>query len=194
MPGQTRAFEKEAPMPAFREKTLNRISALCRIVFIVLILTTLVAALAFFVGVILFMCGTFGYDFFVATGAWDPTEPGYTQCDLVTEGATFALFGGLAVTSYIIAAKMFHAITKTRRPFERARARELKGAAWVNAACAILPAILAVAVSTAGFGTLYVPEDFGIDYDTLINAFILLAFAYIFDYGCILQEQDDELL
>lgn len=181
-------------MPAFREKTLNRISILCRIAFVVLIAIAAFAALAFLIGVILFVCGAFGYDFFIAIGSWNPTEPGFSQCELVTEGATFALFGGLAVTSYVIAAKMFYSIAKTKRPFDRARARELKGVAWVNAACAILPALLAATVSTIGFGTVYVPEDFSIDYDTLINAFILLAFAYIFDYGCILQEQDDELL
>lgn len=116
-------------MPAFREKTLNRISILCRIAFVVLIAIAAFAALAFLIGVILFVCGAFGYDFFVAIDSWNPAEPDFSQYELVTEGATFALLGGLAVTSYVIAAKMFYSIAKTKRPFDRARARELKGVA-----------------------------------------------------------------
>ncbi len=177
-----------------RDKTLNRMAILCRVMSVVFVLASVVCALAFLIGVVLFAMGAFGYDFFITSGGWNPNEPGYSQCEIVTEGVTFALFAALALTSYIIAFKMFSTIAKTRKPFVRARARELKGIAWVNVACAVLPAVIAAIVSTAGFGTPYIPEDFSVDYETIFNALILITFAYIFDYGCILQQQDDELL
>lgn len=181
-------------MPNLRDKTLNHMATLCRIMSILFIFVSIICALAFFIGVILFAAGAFGYQFLTTNGGWNPSEPGFSQRELVTEGVTLSLFAALALTSYLIAFKMFRSIAKTRHPFERARARELKGIAWVNIACAILPAIAAAVVSTLGFGNPYIPEDFGIDYDTLFNAIILITFAYIFDYGCALQQQDDELL
>ena len=181
-------------MITLREKTLARISRLSRVLQIVFIVVFVALIIMFLLATILLLCGGLAYGFLVSEGSLNPAEPGFSQRELVTEGATMLLWSALAGTSFFFAARMFGRIAKTRRPFERDRARELKTVAWLNIATSIAPGILAVVVSTAGFGDPYVPDGFSIDYDTIINSVILLAFAYIFDYGCVLQQQDDELL
>lgn len=181
-------------MIALKEKTLAKISRLSRVLQIVFIVVFAALIVMLLLSALLFACGCFGYEFFVSEGAWSPSDPGFSQRELVTEGATMLLYAALAGLSFFFAARMFGRIAKTKRPFERDRARELKLVAWLNIAASIAPGILAVAVSTAGFGDPYVPDGFSIDYDAILNSVILLAFAYIFDYGCMLQQQDDELL
>ena len=181
-------------MITLKEKTLIKVSRLSRVLQVVFVIVFAALVIMFLLAALLFACGAFGYDFFVSEGSWSPSEPGFSQRELVTEGATTLLFAALAGLSFFFAARMFGRIAKTKRPFERARGRELKTVAWLSIASSVAPAILAAIVSTVGFGAPYVPDGFSVDYDTILNSIILLAFAYIFDYGCVLQQQDDELL
>lgn len=181
-------------MITLKEKTLTKVSHLSRVLQVIFVVVFAALVVMFLLSAVLLVCSGPGYGFFVAEGAWSPSDPGFTQRELATEGATMLAYAALAGLSFLFAARMFGRIAKTKRPFERDRARELKLVAWLNIAASTAPGILAVVVSTAGFGDPYVPDGFSIDYDTILNCVILLAFAYIFDYGCMLQQQDDELL
>ena len=181
-------------MIALQEKTLKRMARLCRAVSVIFYITAVVAALAALLGMLYAVFGIFGYEWMLSEGIVGASEPGFSHCEIVVDGITLALYSLIVCASFFIAARLFGTVARTRRPFVRERARELKGVAWLNIVASILPALVSAAISLGAFATPYVPDGFSIDYDTIIGSLVLLAFSYIFDYGCVLQQQDDELL
>ena len=97
-----------------------------------------------------------------------------------------------------VGARFFRRIAKTGEPFRPERARELFLVADLLVALAIAPGLLEAGALWLGvtlLPTVSYDITYGIlNYGLLIGAFLLLAFARVFSYGCLLQQQDDELV
>ena len=137
------------------------------------------------------------------------TETGtaYLSGSPVSTLANGVVFGGLACAAFALAALMCSKIRRTGVPFASERARELGRVGWLVllAGCAptllhmVLEAIAAAVVNalvesgeilsyalTANFE----PQDL-----MLVSlGIVLVLVGRVFEYGCILQKQDDETL
>lgn len=113
---------------------------------------------------------------------------------------TASLAFGMAVLA--VGARFFHRIGLSGRPFERPRARELSIIGALALAAAIVPNAIGLAISTWAYNTYLIQYQFvwgawgpgAVDgWLVALGAFVLMM-ARVFDYGCILQDQDDRLL
>ena len=117
------------------------------------------------------------------------------------------VFGGLACAGFVVAALMCSKIRRTGVPFAPERARELGRVGWLVLLAGCAPTMLHMlleAIATAVVHALlesgeilsyaltasFEPQD-----QMLVSLGILLVLVgRIFEYGCILQKQDDEML
>lgn len=124
--------------------------------------------------------------------------------ELVSEDGETILSGLLMLIVWMIAdwraARFFHGIVETGRPFELDRARDLKRIAsalmrwsavlfFVNLAFERVLLAIVPGGEAVGFGV--APN---LPFAPYVAGGLLLAIARIWEYGCILQEQDDALL
>lgn len=107
--------------------------------------------------------------------------------------------GGFELALLALGARFFGRIAKTGEPFRRKRARELGAVGVLMVVMSFAPGILLYATMRIGVALLQSswPIAYGIDafsYGLLACGLLVLAFAKVFEYGCILQQQDDELI
>ena len=137
------------------------------------------------------------------------TETGtaYLSGSPVSTLANGVVFGGLACAAFALAALMCSKIRRTGVPFAPERARELGRVGWLVllAGCAptllhmLLEAIAAAVVQTLvesgemlsyALTASFEPQDL-----MLVSlGIVLVLVGRVFEYGCILQKQDDETL
>lgn len=191
-----------------RDKALEEVSALatipafiCRLGYIVYGLQV-VNFIVFTVFVLIL--GTVRGQFQFAQG--DPgdilyqTLDGTLQIGWIQDGhlwVTQALSTVFFFLAFSSATDFFKNIAKTGKPFERVRARELKRVGAMLVLSFIIPDV-------AGMVSLWLTQpyfagmSYGVSYLTqlvpLAVGIVVALFARIFEYGCILQEQDDALL
>ena len=127
---------------------------------------------------------------------------GFSSVTLITEQG-YSAFASLTLPIVMAwalweAGSLLASIARTQRPFERLHARKLGivgmvlaiGSLTINIVGNVLTFALLKALSFTGslsFSRIIEPE-------MLVVGLCILVFARIFDYGCILQEQDDGLL
>lgn len=106
--------------------------------------------------------------------------------------------GGLEVAVLFLGARFFGRIAKTGKPFCRERARELGLIGKLVIVMSFAPCLLMIVTMAIGHLVL---RDWPASYDIALFSYgalacglLILAFAKVFEYGCILQEQDDELV
>ncbi len=108
-------------------------------------------------------------------------------------------FGGLGLAILFLGARFFGRIAREGSPFRRERARELGCIAGLIIVASFAPGLLMLA--SMAVGVALVGSDWALSYEfDLVNyalivcGCLLLVFAKVFEYGCILQEQDDGLV
>lgn len=107
--------------------------------------------------------------------------------------------GGIEAAALFFGARFFGRIAKTGEPFRQERARELGLVAKLVLVLSIVPCLLMLLTMVIGralLGSAW-PCSYEVglfSYGTLVCGFLLAAFAKVFEYGCILQQQDDELV
>lgn len=111
----------------------------------------------------------------------------------VGEGTAFGGFASSLIAAILLflGDRFFAHVAQTRRPFERARARELKRIAVALISLSVLPGVTGLllnVVTMVAVGHLPSAAVTLLDTRMLLAGIILLAFGYIFDYGCALQE------
>ena len=137
------------------------------------------------------------------------TETGtaYLSGSPVSTLANGVVFGGLACAAFARAALMCSKIRRTGVPFAPERARELGRVGWLVLLAGCAPALLhmllermamAVIDSLIAAGEMVrysLTASFGPQELMLVTLGILLVLVgRVFEYGCILQQQDDETL
>ena len=104
----------------------------------------------------------------------------------------------LLAVIFWVGARFFRRISVSGEPFRPERARELSHVADLLLVLAIVPGLLEA--GTLWLGVVLLP---GVSYDItygflnyglLAGAILMLAFVRVFSYGCLLQQQDDELV
>ena len=125
----------------------------------------------------------------------------------VSSFANGAVLGGLACAAFAIAARMCSRIRRTGVPLEPGRARELGRVGWLVLLAGCAPTLLhmllervamAVIDSLIAAGEMVrysLTASFG-PQDLMLVALgtLLVLVGRVFEYGCILQRQDDETL
>lgn len=127
-----------------------------------------------------------------------PYDPGGRPlvATCVDKGTEAALLG----VALFVFQRALGRIARTGRPFRREFARIISGAGYLIAACGVLPGLLGTAAALAyaslhpEFSVALEPEGGIIRVSFLMIAGMVVALAWIFEYGAILQRQDDELL
>lgn len=137
------------------------------------------------------------------------TETGtaYLSGSPVSTLANGVVFGGLACAAFALAALMCSKIRRTGVPFAPERARELARVGWLVLLAGCAPTLLHMlleAIASAVVQTLvesgemlsyaltasFEPQDL-----MLVSlGIVLVLVGRVFEYGCILQKQDDETL
>ena len=106
---------------------------------------------------------------------------------LVSTIVYLVLFAGMVWS----AAKIFSGIRRTRLPFTRENARQLKQVAVWMGLLAVIPPV----VEIIGSFLISIPlTTFYLGIELLIAAAIIYCLAHIFEYGALLQKQADETL
>lgn len=106
--------------------------------------------------------------------------------------------GCLELAMLFLGARFFGRIARSGEAFRRDRARELAVIAKLAIALSFAPGVLVWA--TLKIGGFLLPgwpaayEGNLFSYGLVVCGCLLFAFAKVFEYGCILQEQDDELV
>ncbi|MDM8302021.1 hypothetical protein [Collinsella tanakaei] len=103
---------------------------------------------------------------------------------------------------FAVGARCFKHVARTGKPFERARTREICVLGWVAVAASVVPNLVGLGVATAAYNLFYAANGFEwgpwepgvVNWWMLVLGIFILLIARIFEYGCILQEQDDRLL
>ena len=118
--------------------------------------------------------------------AWDGSSA-------VTESVQLALFTAVA----LVGVRFFSQVAKTRRPFETPRARELFACASLVLISGFVPIFVSSVIVLSVFPTFGYSGAWAIgsaSWPQVFLGLIVFIFARIFQYGCLLQEQDDALL
>ena len=104
----------------------------------------------------------------------------------------------ISIPLFLAGMRLFKRIVQTGKPFRVDRARELGRTAWLIIALSFVPGVLNLACVVIGIAVL---PDTAVaanvaffNYTLLACGFLLLALARAFEYGCILQAQDDGLV
>lgn len=104
----------------------------------------------------------------------------------------------ISIPLFLAGMHLFKRIARTGKPFRVDRARELGRMAWLIIALSFVPGVLNLACVAIGIAVL---PDTAVaanvsffNYMLLACGFLLLALARAFEYGCILQAQDDGLV
>lgn len=106
--------------------------------------------------------------------------------------------GCLELAMLFLGARSFGRIAKSGEAFRRERARELGLIAKLAIVLSFAPGVLVW--TTLKVGALLLPEwpvayeGNLFSYGPVVCGCLLFAFAKVFEYGCILQEQDDGLV
>lgn len=108
----------------------------------------------------------------------------------------------LGIGMFAVGARCFRHIAQTGKPFERARTREICVLGWVAVAASVVPNLVGLGVATAACNLFYAANGFEwgpwepgvVNWWMLVLGIFILLIARIFEYGCILQDQDDRLL
>ena len=172
----------------------------CRIGYIV---CGLQAAAAIVVLLVVLIPGTVQGQFhFVASGEGDilyQSLDGTSWVGFIQDNKTWVSRALSSIFNFLMfstALDFFKAISKTEKPFVPARARNLKRIGALLALSGIIP-------DAAGVVSIWLSHAYtaGMSYgvtifDTapLAAGIVIFVFAKVFEYGCILQEQDDALL
>ena len=104
----------------------------------------------------------------------------------------------LLMAIFWVGARFFRRIAVSGEPFRPERARELSHVADLLLVLAIAPGL--VEAGTLWLGVVLLPDvsydiTYGfLNYGLLVGAILMIAFVRIFSYGCLLQQQDDELV
>lgn len=106
-----------------------------------------------------------------------------------------ALFSiGIIIFILYLAERIFKNIYDSQSPFERVNVKKLKNIAWLMLAFTIIPTYVETVLRFFLMRNTASPYNFSIDITTICLTVIFFALAYIFEYGCLLQQQYDETL
>ena len=117
------------------------------------------------------------------------------------------VFGGLACAAFALAALMCTKIQRTGVPFAPERARELGRVGWLVLLAGCAPTLLHMILETIAAAIVHALVESGemLSYALTANfepqdlmlvslGILLVLVGRVFEYGCILQKQDDETL
>lgn len=129
------------------------------------------------------------------------TPTGGTSIGLINGGRNMigTLLGqALCIGALLMAGRFFRAVGKTRRPFTTERAHDLQRIGVLLTAAGLGSRLVGVCTTLAVFAALGYDGSwsFGEVFDpaALAAGVCVLMFARVFEYGCVLQEQDDGLV
>ena len=137
------------------------------------------------------------------------TETGtaYLSGSPVSTLANGVVFGGLACAAFALAALMCSKIQRTGVPFAPERARELGRVGWLVLLAGCAPTLLHMILETIAAAIVHALVESGemLSYALTANfepqdlmlvslGILLVLVGRVFEYGCILQKQDDETL
>ena len=118
-----------------------------------------------------------------------------------------AVFGGLSCAAFVVAARMCSGVRRTGVVFSPERSRELGTVGWLVLLAGSVPALLHLLLERVASSVVSSLVEAGemLSYaltahfdaqDLILVALgiLLVLVGRIFEYGCILQQQDDELL
>lgn len=132
-------------------------------------------------------------------GGWQRVDGlAVTETALLPYLVQLLSIGCLELAMLFLGARFFGRIAKSGEAFRRERARELGLIAKLAIVLSFAPGVLVW--TTLKVGTLLLPEwpvayeGNLFSYGLVVCGCLLFAFAKVFEYGCILQEQDDELV
>ena len=101
---------------------------------------------------------------------------------------------GIIIVILYLAERIFKNIYDSQSPFELLNVKRLKIIAWLMLAFAIFPTYIETVLRFFLMRSTTTPYNFSIDITTVCLTVIFFALAYIFEYGCLLQQQYDETL
>ena len=137
------------------------------------------------------------------------TETGtaYLSGSPVSTLANGVVFGGLACAAFALAALMCSKIRQTGVPFAPERARELGRVGWLVLLAGCAPTLLHMILEAIAAAVVHALVESGemLSYALTANfepqdlmlvslGILLVLVGRVFEYGCILQKQDDETL
>ena len=106
-----------------------------------------------------------------------------------------ALFSlGIIIVILYLAERIFKTIYDSQSPFELLNVKRLKTIAWLMLAFTIFPTYVETILRFFLMRSTTSPYNFSIDITTVCLTVIFFALAYIFEYGCLLQQEYDETL
>lgn len=106
-----------------------------------------------------------------------------------------SLFGtAILISIFYLAACIFRNIRNSQSPFDIKNAKKLKIIAWLMLALTIWPTFVETVLRFFLIPNTTLPYNNSMSVTTFCITIIFFAVAYIFEYGCLLQQQVDETL